>query len=243
MKNNTNWEQLLKENKILNGTQGFDDKYRCFSNFYKHDAISIKLPYGHKNSKYYFSDNVETLFQAAKCKTHKDIQSIILTTTPGEAKRLGRKVELREDWENIKEEVMKELINKKLEVLPYFKKILMEIPEHIVIAEFNTWNDAEWGVSSKTLKGNNKLGEILMNLRIKLKTEKYYNSLKFIFNYEIENIILDYSDEIKEILDKLTKENIDKLFEIYYDEEDPLEFNILDNKKMIDFLKKYIGEI
>lgn len=238
-----NWSKLLEENKILNGTKGFEGKYDCFSNFCTHNTIFIRLPYGDKNGKSYGSDNVETLFQAAKCTNHKDIQNIILTSTPGMAKRLGRKVELRKDWEYIKENVMKELVKKKLDIFPEFRNLLSEIPDDIVIAEFNTWNDKEWGVSSKTLKGNNKLGKILMELRDKAKLDKHYESLKFIFKREIEKIMFDYADDLTEILNKLTNENLDKLFEFYYYEVDPLEFNIFDNKELIKFIQKYIGEI
>lgn len=238
-----NWEKLLKENKILNGKKGFRDLYECFSNFYKHDKISIMLPYKKKNALLYKANNVETLFQAAKTNDHIFIQRTVNSEFPSEAKRIGRYVKLREDWEEIKEEVMMELIKKKLEVLPEFKKLLLEIPEDIIIAEFNTWNDCEWGVSSKTLKGKNKLGKILMELRYKIKLDKHYNSLKFIFEYEIEKIKSNYKKDLNQILDKLTNENLDKLFEFYYYEVDPLEFNIFDNKGLINFIKKYINEI
>lgn len=238
-----NWSKLLKENKILNGKKGFEGKYDCFSNFCTHDTIFIKLPYGKKDAKSYASDNVETLFQAAKCTNHKDIQNIILTSTPGMAKKLGRRVELREDWECIKEEVMRELLKKKLDFFPEFRDKLSDIPDNIIIAELNAWNDTEWGVSSKTLEGNNKLGKILMELRDKAKSDKHYESLKFIFKREIEKIMFDYADDLTEILNKLTNENLDKLFEFYYYEVDPLEFNIFDNKELINFIKKYINEI
>lgn len=238
-----NWSELLKENKILNGIKGFEGKYDCFSNFCMHDTIFIKLPYGKKDAKSYGSDNVETLFQAAKCTNHKDIQSIILTATPSEAKKLGRKVELRKDWEYIKEEVMRELLNKKFDFFPEFKNLLADIPDDIVIAEFNTWNDKEWGVSSKTLEGKNKLGKILMELRNKAKLDKHYESLKFIFKREIEKIMFNYADDLIEMQCKLTNENLDKLFEFYYYEVDPLEFNIFDNKELIKFIQKYIGDL
>lgn len=82
-----------------------------------------------------------------------------------------------------------------------------------------------------------------MELRDKAKSDKHYESLKFIFKREVEKIMFDYADDLTEILNKLTNENLDKLFEFYYYEVDPLEFNIFDNKKLINFIKKYINEI
>lgn len=238
-----NWNKLLKENKILNGIKGFEGKYECFSNFYIHDTLFVKLPYGKKDAKVYRSDNVETLFQASKCTNHKDIQSIVYTATPGQAKRIGRRVKLREDWEEIKEDVMYELVKQKLNVVPEFKKLLSEIPYNTIIAEFNNWNDKEWGVCSKTLVGNNKLGEILMKLRVLVKEERYYESLKFIFRSEVDKIIHDYKDKVMGIKDKLTDSTVNKLFDFYFYDTDPLEFNILDNNELIKFIKLYIVEV
>lgn len=164
-----NWKKELEEEKILNGLNGFNDKFSFLSNFYSHKNINIKLPYDAQNGKFYSSNNVETLFQAAKCLKINDIEKILKATTPGQAKRLGKKIELRPDWEIIKTKVMKELIENKFKLNPVLKKQLINIPNDKYIVEMNVWNDKEWGVCSKTLIGNNKLGKILMEVKAELE--------------------------------------------------------------------------
>ena len=164
-----NWKKELEEGKILNGLNGFNDKFSFLSNFYSHKNINIKLPYNTQNGKFYSSNNVETLFQAAKCLKINDIEKILKAATPGQAKRLGKKIELRPDWEIIKTKVMKELIENKFKLNPVLKKQLINIPNNKYIVEMNVWNDKEWGVCYKTLVGNNKLGKILMEVKAELE--------------------------------------------------------------------------
>lgn len=159
------WKTLLKENKILNNLNGFNGKYKILSNFAVHKSISIVLPYGNKNGKIYYANNVETLFQAAKTLDSKEIEMIVKSNNPSISKRLGRKCKLRNDWEEIKEEVMKDLLLEKYNAFIEFRQILLSIPNDKYIVEMNTWNDKEWGVCVKTLIGDNKLGKLLMELK------------------------------------------------------------------------------
>lgn len=160
-----NWKELYYKNNIFNGLNGFDGEYKILSNFAEHEKISIVLPYGDTNGKKYSANNIETLFQAAKTKAVYQIEEIVKANNPSVSKYLGRRCKLREDWEDIKEQVMKELVNKKFNVSNDFRKVLLSIPDDKVIVEMNRWCDKEWGVCSKTFKGNNKLGKILMDLK------------------------------------------------------------------------------
>src|SRR5437868_5423141 len=56
---------------------------------------------------------VEHAFQAAKTLDPEAREPIRQTTNPGQAKRLGRKVLLRSDWEQVKVEIMRGLLRKK----------------------------------------------------------------------------------------------------------------------------------
>lgn len=160
-----NWEQEYYSGKILNGLYGFRGKYSILSNFHQHEEISIKLPYKGKNAREYFANNVETLFQAAKSNNIKEIEEIIKAKLPNKAKSLGRKVHLRIDWEEIKLNVMKELLVEKYSKVSLFKDILQTIPDNLFIVEMNTWNDKNWGVSAKDFNGHNYLGNMLMELK------------------------------------------------------------------------------
>ena len=68
--------------------------------------------------------SVENAFQAAK-NDNDEYKNKIQAASPGGAWRLGQTVYLREDWEDIKAGVMKELVGRKLIQHPRLAKILI----------------------------------------------------------------------------------------------------------------------
>lgn len=164
-----NWKDLYERGRILNGVKGFDGKYSVLSNFYPlRHPIVLELPltsaFRDEPQKKYEFYTAEAAFQACKTLDPEMIEKIS-KSSPGKAKRLGRKVELRTDWESIKDQVMKDILFSKIAVCPEFEKMLKSIPRDMYIVEMNYWHDTCWGVYSKTFKGCNKLGEILMEIR------------------------------------------------------------------------------
>lgn len=171
-----NWKDLYERSKIVNDDKGFDGKYSVLSNFYTLcHPIVLELPltstFGDEPQKKYEFYTAEAAFQACKTLDAEMIEKIS-KSSPGKAKRLGRKVELRTDWESIKDQVMKDILFSKVAVCPEFKKMLKNIPEDMYIVEMNYWHDTYWGVCSKTFQGRNKLGEILMEIRGLLQCQK-----------------------------------------------------------------------
>lgn len=81
------------------------------------------------------------------------------------AKRLGKAVQLPDDWDERKFEVMRELIRKKFEN-PLLRAMLLAT-EDAVLVEGNTWNDRVWGVCHGM--GQNMLGRILMDVRDEIR--------------------------------------------------------------------------
>lgn len=81
----------------------------------------------------------------------------------GDVKRQSRNVTLKEDWDEIKLEVMKECVTQKFSQEPYRTKLLETGTQHI--QEGNRWNDKFWGVCLKTNKGENHLGRLIMDVR------------------------------------------------------------------------------
>jgi ribA/ribD-fused uncharacterized protein len=105
----------------------------------------------------------ENFYQAMKVdKSDLETRSAIAMVSPSLAKKLGRKVKLRSDWEQIKTDVMRYVIREKFKPGTTWYKRLISTNEEIV--EWNNWGDRVWG---KTLdgKGENRLGIILMDLR------------------------------------------------------------------------------
>ena len=77
-----------------------------------------------------------------------------------ESKRLGRKVNIRSDWEEVKVNIMEEILRIKFSD-PELAEKLKNVKEPIV--EENTWHDTFWGVCDG--KGKNMLGKLLEKIR------------------------------------------------------------------------------
>lgn len=145
----------------------FTGKYFFLSNFY--------------NSYLVYEGDVycstEAAFQAAKTldKTEK---LRIAKLSPSDAKKAGRRLKLRKDWEGIKDIVMYEVCRAKFTMndsLHLREKLLATGDEELV--EGNTWHDNYWGdcqcEKCKHIEGRNQLGKILMKIREELKNEPY----------------------------------------------------------------------
>ena len=88
--------------------------------------------------------------------------------TPNCAKRLGRQVELRSDWETVKYDVMYQVCMAKFQQNPELLRKLVRTGDAELI-EGNTWGDRVWGVDLYRGVGENHLGKILMKIREELR--------------------------------------------------------------------------
>lgn len=91
---------------------------------------------------------------------------------PNEAKRMGRSVKIREDWEQVKKLIMYEICFEKFSQNDNLRQMLLDTGDEY-IEEGNNWHDNEWGVchcqKCKNKVGKNNLGVILMRVRDMLK--------------------------------------------------------------------------
>lgn len=92
------------------------------------------------------------------------------------AKREGKKVKLRSDWEDVKNEVMEEIVFVKFSQNPELAKKLTDTGD-MELAEGNRWHDSYWGVDLFTGKGENHLGRILMKVRAQLGGKEYFDRI------------------------------------------------------------------
>jgi N-glycosidase YbiA len=108
---------------------------------------------------------VEHAFQAAKTRDKLWRETIRLAPTPNDAKKLGRKCPIREDWDEIKIDVMEHLLRLKFRA-PALRARLLETGDEFLI-EGNTWGDRYWGAQLLVTgwEGQNHLGLLLMKLR------------------------------------------------------------------------------
>lgn len=134
----------------------FDGKYAFLSNFY---------PSSITDEDYITYPTVEHYFQAMKTLDTGVRFYIAIQTTPGKAKRLGRRLDLRPDWEFIKDSVMEKALRIKFSN-PELRKALLDTGDEY-LEEGNTWGDQYWGVCNGV--GKNTLGKLLMKIRQEIK--------------------------------------------------------------------------
>ena len=88
--------------------------------------------------------------------------------TAKEAKRLGRKVKLRGDWESVKVDIMEMLLRQKF-ADPALREQLLNTKDSMLI-EGNNHGDTFWGVCKG--EGQNQLGRLLMKIRQEIIEEE-----------------------------------------------------------------------
>jgi ribA/ribD-fused uncharacterized protein len=137
----------------------FTGNYRFLSNFYA-SPVSIRGR---------IAPTVEHAFQAAKSRDSDWFHRIIEAPTPNDAKRMGGRIEidLREDWEQVKCQIMFFLLIQKFEPDSALAMKLVATGDACLV-EGNHWHDNYWGVCTCRKcpgHGMNMLGKLLITVR------------------------------------------------------------------------------
>lgn len=144
----------------------FREEYEFLSNFYP-----AKMEF--EEVAYY---NSEAVYQAQKCKYPED-KLKFANMYADEAKKFGRKVEMRKDWDEVKVDLMAKIVEAKFSQHPELAVRLLETGDK-PLKEGNSWGDVFWGIDHATGEGENHLGKILMELRRKYREEGLPDSEK-----------------------------------------------------------------
>ncbi|WP_414579655.1 NADAR family protein [Anabaena sp. CCY 9402-a] len=106
----------------------FSGNYAFLSNFWHCKIIfeGIEFP------------SVEHAFQAAKTSHPNEREMLRLAATPVKAKRIGRKVTLRHDWEKVKIEIMHGFLVQKFTQDETLREMLLATDD-LEIIEGNNW--------------------------------------------------------------------------------------------------------
>jgi ribA/ribD-fused uncharacterized protein len=134
------------------------NEYFEFSNF---------SPHGFEIDGVYWP-TVEHYFQAQKFPSRPDYQEEIRRArSPNDAKTLGRTrtVALREDWEAVKEDIMRRALRAKFSTHQELRRTLLATGDQELIE--NAPSDRYWGCG-RDGTGKNRLGVLLMELRREL---------------------------------------------------------------------------
>lgn len=143
------------------GIYGFFGTYRFLSNYYY-------LPGGITYNDITYP-TIEHAFQAQKTLDQKIRKRFSKLLKPKHAKIYGRKVKLREDWEDVKDSIMLDLIRIKFSDEVLQAKLLKLVGYQLF--ELNSWNDTYWGVV-EGLKGKNRLGKTIMQVLHEIVLDK-----------------------------------------------------------------------
>lgn len=110
-------------------------------------------------------NSLEHAYQAAKTLVKGEQDIIWASKSAKEAKRIGKALTMRNDWESIKENVMLDLLRIKFQYGTLKEQLLSTGDAELI--EGNWWGDTYWGVCKGV--GENKLGKLLMKVRSELK--------------------------------------------------------------------------
>lgn len=138
------------------------NKYGCFSNFHICPVTFGGITYCNSEAAWQAQ---KTLNEAERNKFSKE--------EPNVAKRHGRCVDLRHDWEDVKYQLMVDVCYAKFSQNPELGKILVETGDEEIIENTTDWHDNIWGNCDcgKCINkpGKNLLGKALMEVREMLK--------------------------------------------------------------------------
>lgn len=168
--------------------------------------------------------SAEAAFQACKLIDGEDTTRFdelveeFVESTPSAAKKMGRKVKLCRDWEQVKATRMYAVLSEKFRQNPDLIQVLLDTGESFII-EDTTWHDNTWGLCEcgacfNKKKSKNILGLLLMKLRAELRGEqnckvKYW--LKGEYASEGAGYIdLMSAEDVQRVLDKYNLDDFDE---------------------------------
>jgi ribA/ribD-fused uncharacterized protein len=136
------------------------DAYGCFSNFSAH-GIELKGVWWPTSEHY---------FQAQKFAGTDHEEAVRRAKTPKQAAEMGRDRArpLRPDWEQVKDDIMREAVRQKFLKHKDIQQILLGTGDEELIEA--TSNDYYWGCGTNGT-GKNMLGKILMEVRAELRSQ------------------------------------------------------------------------
>ena len=134
----------------------FSGDLEFLSNMYKIPIYFNESKYDNFQPDFKIYPSSENLYQALKCKYIKD-RELFQNVDPHKSKRIGRSIEIRSDWDNVRLEDMKLAIDLKFKNIELAEK-LIDLPDDKII-EFNNWGDRFFGICNG--EGLDHLGKIL----------------------------------------------------------------------------------
>lgn len=163
----------------------FREPYGCFSNFSPHPVHVFGIDFATSEHAYQWAKTlipeektrvlIKTVQEMNECG--EVLGTYTRPTTAGEAKREGHLITRRPDWEDVRYDIMLEILRAKFRQNADARDVLLATEDAILI-EGNTWHDNIWGDCRCGVKpkcaatGMNMLGKVLMQIRRELLHER-----------------------------------------------------------------------
>jgi ribA/ribD-fused uncharacterized protein len=137
-----------------------EEPYGCFSNFSAHSFVL--------DESYWATS--EHYFQAQKFVGTPHLEKVQQSKSPKDAVNMGRdrSLPLRTDWNQVKDAVMRKAVIQKFRTHANIREILLATEDEVLVEDSPI--DYYWGCG-KDGSGQNKLGQILMEVRAFLRNE------------------------------------------------------------------------
>jgi len=181
-----------------------NEKFGEFSNFSPYEVYVLGTTW--KTSEHYF--------QARKFQDSNLVLKVMDAPSPMEAAKIGRDRNntIRDDWESIKLDVMREVVHAKFTQHASLKKLLLSTGNEDIV-EASPY-DSFWGEGSDG-SGTNHLGKVLMEVREQIRQESSvevttpwsFNSEAEPYDFfwsqgEAEDIVVNWYKYIKSLSDE-----------------------------------------
>lgn len=148
----------------MNSIDSFEGRYRFLSNFWMCELDYDGMIY----------PSSEHAYQAAKTTDITTRQKIASLSTAYDAKKAGKSVRIRPDWDEVKLDLMLQIVRAKFAVPEMASKLLGTGDAALI--EGNWWGDTFWGKCGGV--GENHLGQILERVRIEVR-DRYSQPRRF----------------------------------------------------------------
>lgn len=145
----------------------FAGEYRFLSNFFQQRIDLVCTPPMFGLNTCGTARSVEHAYQAAKCCDRENAEWVLRAPTSGDAKRRGRQVIMRSDWEEIRLIVMRDLLALKFSAGGGLLSSKLLATHDAFLVEGNNWGDIFWGQYQGV--GQNWLGHLLMARRAEIR--------------------------------------------------------------------------
>ncbi len=142
--------------------EGFQKEYRWLSNFW-----FFGKPMQYQGMKFPTNEHFYVAMKTKDVSIRKQVSEHPLKGV----KKFGQGITIREDWDDIKLNVMLYGLRYKFsKANPVLRQQLIATGDKGLV-ESNWWGDDFWGFCLKTEQGENNLGKLLMQVREEIRNE------------------------------------------------------------------------